>query len=1512
MKPRIRLLLIVTLLLSAMATTSVFASSRSNQRQAGSQREISTKFELTEAQLDEVQRPGYYIVRLEDEPLAAYEGTLREFAATSPLATGEAFDLDSPASQAYQAYLQDQQAAVLESINTTLGRGTLDVLHHYSIAFNGFAVYLTPTEAQQISNLAGVARVKPQFIRQLETDVSPEFIGATDIWDGSATPAVGTMGEGMIIGIIDSGINMDHPSFAGTGGDGYVHPMPNEYVGWCNDGHEKYDSSLVCNSKLIGVYSYPESGDDPEDDNGHGSHTASTAAGNIVDATLYGIERTISGMAPHAHIIAYDVCNDDGCQGASILAAIEDAIADGVQVINYSIGADSAANPWVEDDDIAFLNALKAGVLPVTSAGNAGPNASTIGTPAGSPWMLSVGNTTHNRFMSDISISLANEADLQNVPAIQGDGTPLETALSGSFRYAGDVAEGNEEGCEPFAEDAFAGQIAVISRGSCNFSDKTAHAADAGAIGVVVFNNRSGLPFGMSGTDNVSFPAVMVDQATGEAIIAALAGGTLEGVIEPGGTYQIDNALADQMASGSSRGPYGFTGVDVIKPDIAAPGTNIWAAVNSPEGSTEAEYSLLSGTSMSSPHVAGSALLMMSLNPNWTASQVRSALMMTAYNDTSTKEDGTTPADPFDIGAGRVDLTKAALTGLVMDIDPDDFDAENPVEGGDPSILNIPSMQDSTCVSSCTFVRTVTSVADDSTTWSASIVITSAVSATVTPASFTLNPGESQDLTITVDVSGAETDQYYFGELVLTGAGSPEAHMPIAVQPSKGSFQEKIEIETRRDAGAATISGDAIEVTALQLDVFGLTKSVVHPAYVTEDSDNAAVFDNPDDYEFLIVNVPENSARFVTEIYSSESPDLDLFIGYDVNGDGMPQEEELVAFSASGTALEYVSLQLPFAGDYWVVVQNWSASSAGATDFAEVGIAVVPMVDANNLAATGPAAVPPGTEFDIDLTYDIDMEPGDVYYGVVAVGTDADNPGNIVIVDVDLLRLGDDVEKNVSAEDVMAGDVISYTVSVLPNDSFDTAVTYTITDVIPAGVTLIPSSVSASAGTATVTGSTITWEVQQNVPTAPPSYIITTNKTDESCDTPFPEHTGYFDLKTEYGFTPIPSISGDSIIFSLTDFGTGFDFYGTPIVDRPYFIDDGFIPMEYTGVDSIGEAFYLNRPMPDAELPNAILAPLWTDMEYVYDIDIEDPDINKGVSGAASEAFLLYEVDDAQLYGQPTETLDYEWIAFAEADLSEGSYDMFFAYDNVNLSSAIGTIGVENRDGTAGTQLAYDDLIPTDGLVVCLDLVAAYVAPAVLTYDVTVDSAADFCAATTNIAEHLVDADGAMPDESSVTIYAEGCVTTEDDSVARHLEADSNTSQAVPLTNEGADPVVYSAEISYKGRDGWLTIDPATGSIASGATVSPELMLNSNGLENGLYRATIEIYVEAEESGRRYTGTEPSRTINVTLNVAESLNVSMVESAVAVNPMSGLLVLSAIVLSGILVIMLRRQRQLRN
>ena len=583
--------------------------------------------------------------------------------------------------------------------------------------------------------------------------------------------ATGTMGEGIIIGVIDTGINSSHPSFAAVGGDGYVHTNPygsGNYVGYCAA------NPSFCNDKLIGAWAFHPSSTNPEDANGHGSHTAGTAGGNFLqDPVLYAPTQTytftaVSGVAPHANIIAYQVCVPS-CPTTSTTAAVNQAVIDGVDVTNYSISGGS--NPYVETTAVAFRNAAVAGVFPANSAGNSGPGAGTVGHQG--PWIMTVAASTHNRAFLNSAVDLTSSEGSH--PDIMGQ-SPTAGYGPATLVFAGDPPYNNPL-CQPFGAVVFSGEIVVCDRGAIGRVLKGQHVLNAGGGGMILLNDAPSA--GSLNDDTHVLPATHVSYADGLSLKAWMATGTNHMGRITGGTIDYDDAYGDKMASFSSRGPAGAAVpglANLIKPDVTAPGLNILAAYFA--GFTPPpSFNIISGTSMSSPHAAGAAALVRAMHPTWTPAEVKSALMMTGLTAVD-KEDGMTSGDPFDFGGGRVNLTQAGSVGFVLDITAAEYLAANPASGGDPRLLNLPSMASVDCPDVCSWTRTLRSVLDSDQEYDAWVTSDNGIMGTVTPGNFTIPAGGTQEITIQINVTGATMGTWAFAELHIEAPPDPSA--PVA------------------------------------------------------------------------------------------------------------------------------------------------------------------------------------------------------------------------------------------------------------------------------------------------------------------------------------------------------------------------------------------------------------------------------------------------------------------------------------------------------------------------------------------------------------------------------------------------------------------------------------------------------------------------------------------------------------------------------------------------------------
>jgi subtilisin family serine protease len=798
-------------------------------------------------------------------------------------------------------------------------------------------VQLSDDEAATVTRMAGVMNVEHEQMLQLQTDAGPQWIGAGSLWDGSAAGgAHGTMGEGVVVGDIDTGINHDHPSFAATGGDGYTVSNPRgTYYGLC----APMTGAPFCNSKLIGVYDF--TGTTPEDDNEHGNHTASTVVGNVIPAAVLhaptiDITRRISGVAPHANLITYKACTAAGCLNAETTQAIDQATADGVDVINFSIGGGSR-DAWSDSNAQAFLGARDAGVFASVAAGNSGPTTRTMGSPANAPWVTAVAATTHNRkFVNHLTGMSGGPPDMTGAGVTSGYG-PAKIVYAGDYGYplCGDgpvIAATGDSVINPFPPGTFHGEIVVCDRGTYGRVAKGKNVAAGGAGGYVLANDQA------SGNsligDAFTLPGVAITYSDGLALEAWLATAGQHAASIAGATLDLSPTNGDQMASFSSRGP-DKTHPDVLKPDIAAPGVDILAAINGPATVGDAEYGILSGTSMATPHLTGAAALIVALHSTWTPAEIQSALMTTAK--TSVTEDGKA-SGPFDRGAGRVDLTRAALAGLVLNETAPNYLAADPATGGDPTTLNEPSIANSGCLATCTWTRTITSSLATTATWNVTTVNPKRMGLTVTPSRFTLGPGQSQKLTITADVSKLGVGQWLAGEIDLS-AGSA-AHLPVEIFVGKA---QSATLVTNGTQGSQTIQvSSPVKITGFQSRVWGLTKGTVTHLQMTQDSAPLLPY-NSVNTSVTLVDVPAGAKVLAAAITKATSTDVDLYVGRDANGDGKASSDEEVCSSATGAVPESCQVPNPAGGRYWALVQNW-LTGQGLDDI-DLTIAAVPGTD---------------------------------------------------------------------------------------------------------------------------------------------------------------------------------------------------------------------------------------------------------------------------------------------------------------------------------------------------------------------------------------------------------------------------------------------------------------------------------------------------------------------------------------------------------------------------------------
>lgn len=714
-----------------------------------------------------------YLIRFAEEGLLHYRGGVAGLAATASARSAK-LDVHAPDARAYADHLAARREAHLQAMQAALGRAP-EITHHYAITQNGVGAELDADEAARVAQLPGVLAVRPAGYEQPATMRGPAFIGADAIWNGTASPSgVATRGQGVVIGVLDTGTNRTHPSFADDAACGFDADHPKLRAVDCtrSDGGQ-------C------------SGPDPEaiPGFGHGVHTASTAAGNAIDNTATpapaladGVR--MSGVAPCAAIRQYKVCSSLWCSEAWILAGIENAIADQVDVLNFSVSG--GGSPWT-DMDRSFLDATAAGIFVAAAAGNAGMALGHRG-----PWMTTVAASSQDRVLTP-ALSVAADgapapfAPMALVPTSTTHGFPAGLTDAPLKAYPQ-----NPSGCAagaPIPAGHFDGAIAVLlfdpatpANQDCVYAQMAQAAVDAGAVAVVIALSSFPEPLDTGGAPDV--PIYSLARSSGDVLLDFIAAHEADAVA----TIQAPASaiVPDQHALFSLTGPTPAPLQDLTKPDLTAPGVRVYAALDGYSGS----YGLLDGTSMATPHVAGAAALLRAAHPQWTPMELKSALMTTA-DDGGTRLDfvgpAPTPWDADDAGSGRVDLGKAALAGLTLDESYERFLAADPADSTlEIRQLNLPSLRDTACApGGCSWTRTVTNRLAVAASWSTSYRGRyGEASVSVSPSTFQLAPGASQTLTITAIPSASDTANLAFGALVFSEANgaAPEQHFSVAVK----------------------------------------------------------------------------------------------------------------------------------------------------------------------------------------------------------------------------------------------------------------------------------------------------------------------------------------------------------------------------------------------------------------------------------------------------------------------------------------------------------------------------------------------------------------------------------------------------------------------------------------------------------------------------------------------------------------------------------------------------------
>ena len=742
--------------------------------------------------------PVQVMIKYDYDATASYDGNISGLAATSPRVTGKELKENRAAVRAYEAYTGDLSRKITSRAKAAVPG--LKVRSTYSTAYGGVEATVPANQIGALLKTAGVVAVQQDTLEH-PLDDNTTFLGAKDVWPSLGGSA--NAGSNVVVGVIDSGIWPEHPMLA-AGSLG----APAGGLRGCEfgDGSDPaLGPAFPCNNKLIGAYAMTDTymavvgaGANefcnevtgvcsPRDADGHGTHTTTTAAGDCVaSAVLYGVERgPVCGVAPGARVIQYRVCLAEGCFGSDSVDAIEQAIIDGVDVINFSISG--GAQPYSDPVELAFLDAVHAGISVNASAGNSGPGAGT--SDHGGPWVTTVGASTGPRaFLSTLHLTADGGAslDVSGVTLTDGISSPAPVVLAES------LSGGDVRCATPLASGTADGMVVVCMRGSNARVDKGYNVLQGGAAGMILYN-----PSGVTDleTDNHWLPAIHTQFDSG-AIATFVAGHT--NVMATWAQGTATPAQPDVMASFSSRGPLG----DWIKPDVTAPGVQVLAG-NTPDndGTTSLGpegnlYQAIAGTSMSSPHAAGVSALVKAAHPSWTPEQIKSALM-TSSVQAVVKEDGVTPATPFDMGAGSIRADRAVSPTLVFDESYADFLAA----GSDPLHridLNIASINATTMTGEITTSRTALNVSGKGQDLRVSVEAPAGVTIIVSnrkpghwgpgSSSRTLSVRKHRTLTFWVTISApTAAEGQYFGRITLTPRKGTPVTIPVAFVKKQGA-----------------------------------------------------------------------------------------------------------------------------------------------------------------------------------------------------------------------------------------------------------------------------------------------------------------------------------------------------------------------------------------------------------------------------------------------------------------------------------------------------------------------------------------------------------------------------------------------------------------------------------------------------------------------------------------------------------------------------------------------------
>ena len=944
-------------------------------------------------------KDGRYMVVLAEKPAATYDGGTAGLAPTKP-EEGKKLDADSAPVKEYQQHLQTQQQEIASQENITIERD-------FTTAVNGFSANLTADQAINLAKDPKVLMVAPdtQYAPDYSTSDFLKLSGPNGTW---ATQYGGqdNAGKGTVVGVIDTGYTPSNPFFAGepvgplVGNpqvgvpyrtpDGKIAMLKADgdtFIGECQTGQD-FDGS-ACNSKVLSAHYFaedflayvppanraPQELLSPVDVDSHGTHTGSTAVGNpgvetFVDGRSFGLT---SGVAPAAKLSVYKVCWEDtdpntgGCYSSASVAAVEQAMEDGVDVLNYSISGSTTS--VIDPVSVAFLNAASAGIFVAASAGNSGPTASTVN--HGGPWVTTVAASSFSQELQG-TVEFADGTKFRGASIMNKEVKDAGVVLAANAAITAGNPNAALCGPDTLEPAKVAGKVVVCDRGVFDRVAKSAEVARGGGVGMILVNLSSS----SLDTDKHAVPTVHVNPPATEAIKAKVAAEPATTVsLVSKDTTGLPLEAQPQIAGFSSRGPLLATDSDLLKPDVAAPGVAVLAGV-SPIGTGGDEYGFMSGTSMAAPHVAGFGALLLGKNPNWSPATVKSAMMTTAGDVVNA--DGSKNTDVHATGAGQVDPARMVDPGLVYDANLEDYLKFIQGTGVNlglasstlPRDMNVPSFSLGNLTGKITVTRTLTALTPGVYKVKANVP---GIKVSVAPASLNFKAaGETKTFKVSFENKGAALGKFAMGSLRWEGAGKTVTS-PISVRPQSVVAAKDISFTSESGTGSGDIDVVSGTDSPIAMTLDGLSKA---------DSSATELIPGPftgraDASTFVkTVQVPAGVPLAKFSVLSSDpASDFDMWV---VTPRGVEQV-------ATASASESLSIPNPAAGSY-TIYANLYSSPDGKARKASVDAAVLGANENNATLTPNPLVLPNGEAGKVTLNW-TGLEPGSYIGRVTFAGT---------------------------------------------------------------------------------------------------------------------------------------------------------------------------------------------------------------------------------------------------------------------------------------------------------------------------------------------------------------------------------------------------------------------------------------------------------------------------------------------------------------------------------------------